>query len=291
MERWSDKLGGLALSLAVHFIAGAALFVGLAWTEVAKPVSVQGPVVEAVLVTAPLAAAPPRPRVATPKPQRPKPPLPEVEKPKPDVVRAPPPPAQDTREQERVAREGVLPPVDERREQEERRRRDQELLEQEQLTKMERERLTQLEDIRRLRQEAERKLRLEQERLAQLEDRAAEAREPAPRPEPQPVGQTLPGNEGTDNDLRARYALAIQTLVTQNWLRPDTAQPGLRCTVRIVQIPGGEVISANVIAPCNGDELTRRSLEAAVLRAQPLPYRGYEAVFTRSIDFNFRYDG
>jgi colicin import membrane protein len=56
-------------------------------------------------------------------------------------------------------------------------------------------------------------------------------------------------------------------------------------------VPGGEVVSAKVIPPCNGDDLTRRSLEAAVLRAQPLPYSGYEPVFERSIDFVFRYDG
>ena len=49
--------------------------------------------------------------------------------------------------------------------------------------------------------------------------------------------------------------------------------------------------SASVVAPCNGDELTKRSLEAAVLRAQPLPYRGFESVFQREISFNFRYDG
>ena len=51
------------------------------------------------------------------------------------------------------------------------------------------------------------------------------------------------------------------------------------------------MLSASVVAPCNGDELTKRSLEAAVLRAQPLPYRGFESVFQREISFNFRYDG
>jgi len=28
-------------------------------------------------------------------------------------------------------------------------------------------------------------------------------------------------------------------------------------------------------------------VEAAVLRAQPLPYRGFESVFQRAVDFNF----
>jgi colicin import membrane protein len=79
--------------------------------------------------------------------------------------------------------------------------------------------------------------------------------------------------------------------VTGNWNRPDSASSGLRCVLRIVQIPGGDVISAHVSAPCNADQATRNSIEQAVLKAAPLPYRGYEKVFQRDIDFNFRYDG
>jgi len=91
--------------------------------------------------------------------------------------------------------------------------------------------------------------------------------------------------------LAQQYALEIQAQVTNNWLRPPTARPGLRCKLRIVQIPGGEVISATIAGSCNGDEATRRSLVAAVERAGSLPYRGFEEVFQREIDFNFRYDG
>ena len=88
-----------------------------------------------------------------------------------------------------------------------------------------------------------------------------------------------------------QYRLAIAAQVTQNWLRPPTAQAGLKCTLRIVQIPGGEVISANIVGRCNGDEATRRSLLAAVERTGTLPYRGFEDVFEREIDFIFTYDG
>jgi colicin import membrane protein len=34
--------------------------------------------------------------------------------------------------------------------------------------------------------------------------------------------------------------------------------------------------------------MTRRSIEAAVLRAQPLPYTGFESVFEREVTFNFK---
>ena len=79
--------------------------------------------------------------------------------------------------------------------------------------------------------------------------------------------------------------------MTANWLRPPTARAGLRCRLRIVQIPGGEVISAAIAGACNGDKATRRSLVGAVERAGSLPYRGFEDVFEREIDFLFTYDG
>ena len=84
---------------------------------------------------------------------------------------------------------------------------------------------------------------------------------------------------------------AIAAVVTDNWLRPPTAQAGLRCTVRVVQIPGGEVISSSLVGRCNGDEATRRSILAAVDRTGVLPYRGFEDVFQREIEFIFTYSG
>jgi len=47
------------------------------------------------------------------------------------------------------------------------------------------------------------------------------------------------------------------------------------------------VNSAKVSPDCPFDEAGRRSIEAAVLNAQPLPYRGFETVFQRTINFNF----
>ncbi len=103
--------------------------------------------------------------------------------------------------------------------------------------------------------------------------------------------QAQSGAEGQYNDLTARYAAAIQSAVTKNWNRPESIPPGLRCTLSIAQIPGGDVISAKVTSPCNADPAARASIEQAVMRAAPLPYRGYEKVFTRHITFSFKYDG
>ena len=166
--------------------------------------------------------------------------------------------------------------------------------------KLEDERLKQqqeLEDIRKQREEADKQRKHEQERLNQIEarrqDEAAKQRrqlEAAERKK-QVDAEQREFRAGQIATLDQEYQLAIQSQVTQNWLRPPTAQPGLRCTLKIVQIPGGEVISAAIAGKCNGDQATRRSIVAAVERVGRLPYRGYEDVFKREIDFIFIYDG
>lgn len=154
-----------------------------------------------------------------------------------------------------------------------------------------------LENIRRQREEAERQTQLEAERLKQIEARKEQElleqqrqqREAAARRQADEEARAF--RAGQMATLSDNYQAAIQQFVTQNWLRPPTAQPGLRCTLKIVQIPGGEVISAAIAGRCNGDEATRRSILAAVERGGALPYRGFEDVFEREIDFIFIYDG
>jgi colicin import membrane protein len=57
--------------------------------------------------------------------------------------------------------------------------------------------------------------------------------------------------------------------------------------LHIRQVQGGSVIDVQVDASCPYDELGKRSVEAAVLKAQPLPYAGFEAVFSRNLNLNF----
>jgi len=154
-----------------------------------------------------------------------------------------------------------------------------------------------LEQVRQQREAAEQQRKLEAERLKQLEARKEQERQEQLRRQQEAEAQRKAeaearefkaGQAATKSD---NYQAAIQAFVTQNWLRPPTAQAGLRCTLRIVQIPGGEVISAAIRGSCNGDEATRRSILAAVERGGTLPYRGFEDVFEREIDFIFIYDG
>lgn len=80
------------------------------------------------------------------------------------------------------------------------------------------------------------------------------------------------------------YKTAVYRQIASNWLRPDTADAkALRCAVRIRQVPGGRVRSAEPTADCNADEATRTSILRAIERAQPLPYDGYEKAFREDL--------
>ena len=143
-----------------------------------------------------------------------------------------------------------------------------------------------LEEIRRQRAQAAREAQLAEQKLRQMADararQAASAAASSTAPAAGPVG-----NGGTDEDLRGRYAAAIQEAVLRQWTRPESIPVGTRCKVVIRQLPGGEVVSAEVQPGCAMDAAGQDSVERAVLKAQPLPYRGYESVFARTLTLNF----
>ena len=85
------------------------------------------------------------------------------------------------------------------------------------------------------------------------------------------------------------YILAIQRRIESNWTPPLSAKPGLECVVNVVQLPNGEVYDVRVdAAQCNGDEAVRRSIEAAVKKASPLPKPSSQAVFERNLVVTFK---
>ncbi len=86
---------------------------------------------------------------------------------------------------------------------------------------------------------------------------------------------------------RDKYIRAIQQKITRNWHKPATAVPGLDCTLRVNQIPGGEVVDVQVVA-CNGDAAVIRSIEAAVFGASPLPMPDDPSLFERNLVVEFR---
>jgi len=304
MESFGDKARAFAFAIGVHLACIFLMLIGLWWTVESRPVSVPGPVIEVDLIgptAAPKTVAVSSPKLTTPKPVLPKPEPPKPEPPKPEPPKPPqdavPPPTEvheDKVEQERITALAAEKAEEAKREQEEKHRREQALLEEQQ--RKDEERKKQLADIRKQREATEKALKLEKEKLAQLEDRQRADRAQAEKQRVQQMAeheaeQAQSGAGGQDDDLAARYAAAIQSAVTNNWNRPDSAAPGLRCTIVITQIPGGELMNVAVTNPCNADQVTRNSIESAVRKAAPLPYQGYEKVFQRSIRFNFRYDG
>ncbi len=296
MENYRDKARAYFLALLVHVGVAASLLVSLLWTQAARPISLPGPVIEAELVgisAAPKAHAVAKPKPAPPKPVEVPPAEPTPEPPKPAVKPDPPAPPQrdDQMERERVAEMATQKAAQAQRVEEERHRQQQVLLEQQQQREAA-ERQKQLEEIKRERAEAAKKTKLEKEKLAQLQDVQKNAK-PVPAPSaPVPEAEkAVTGSNGKDDSLQAQYFAAIQNAVTTNWLRPDNTQGGVRCMLRIVQIPGGDVIGVEIANPCNADPQTRNSIEQAVKRAAPLPFKGFEKEFQRQINFNFTYDG
>lgn len=79
----------------------------------------------------------------------------------------------------------------------------------------------------------------------------------------------------------------IRQQVQRNWIRPASARAGLECEVRVMQIPGGEVVDVRV-GQCNGDTAVVRSIENAVYKASPLPSPPNPSLFERNITLIFK---
>ncbi len=105
------------------------------------------------------------------------------------------------------------------------------------------------------------------------------------------VGEASEGNaeSATDAQLLQGYIREMQASIARNWMLPD-AQAGFRCVVEIEQAAGGELVSVAIADPCDATEPVRRSLLAAIRRAEPLPYAGFEPVFRRTIRLTFQRD-
>ncbi len=312
-ERPEDTGVALGLALGLHLAVLALMYFGWRFASPPEVLSVAGPPIEVELVQASPNRDRPRARPVSPPPTAPEPqpeaappPQPEPEPAPQDAMVEPQPAPQapeavpDVRDQDRVSRNAVTPKPPAPREQEERRRQEQiDLTERERQTEAEErqrrsvqqlERLKQLADLQRQRAEVGQQTRMDQQRLEQLRDRSQAAVTPEPPSAPNNTAQATPlsGNNGVDTSLAAAYVLAIQQAVERNWIRPETIPPGTPCRIRVIQIPGGDVISAEVESSCGFDPIGQRSLEAAVLRAQPLPFAGFESVFRRELIFTFR---
>ena len=313
-ETRTDTTLAILVALGLHALILAALLLGLQWSRPQADAAAGEPVTAELVDPNALSAATRR-ALANPRAAEPTPPPtePEAQAPPPQPLPSPVPedapvprqaapqaplPTPDTREQERVDRAALAAETAAREQEEkhrqqqvdltEQRRQQQEAEQKRRLAQQQEqaERDRQLAEIRKQREKAARDAQLAEQKLRQIAD--ARSRNPAEAAaQADAAASAPPGNRGVDEGLLARYRAALQAAIAQNWTRPDSVPLGQRCKIVIRQLPGGEVIDAKVDPSCPYDAAGQRSIEAAVLKAQPLPYAGFEPVFARTLIVNF----
>ena len=268
MVRDSQNLIPVSMALLLHVIIFGSMIVAF---DYARPTPFTPLAIKATLVEEMPEAPPPAP-VVEPEPE----PEPVIEEPEPE-----PDNSEELRrqaEEEKRRQDALLEQkrLEElkRKEEEERKRKEREEAERKKKEEEEKERQRQeaerkrQEDIERQRQENER-LRRELEAEQRQAEVEAEERRFAAR----------------NSAEMAAYQFAIAQKVRRSWAVPASAGPETRCTVRVTQLPGGEVVSVNIIS-CNGDAAVQRSVEAAIRRASPLPEPSNPDLFDRNLTLN-----
>jgi colicin import membrane protein len=257
-----------------------------------KPLELQGQIIEATLI-GPTGSPPPKavkvkpvPDSVPPPPATP-PPQPQEEAPK-EKTLPPPPEHPDVKDQEKVVDDAAQKAEDAKQLQEEKQRQRQSEMDA-QAAKQKEQKQKQLDQLFA-------KMDAASAQTKKLDSKAKQAKQQMEdlknatddgQPDLPNAAQRQTGNNSQNSNLSDEYAAAIQNAVTSNWLRP-TNMPTVPCKVHIVQLPGGDVMSAKADPSCPYDEAGRRSIENAVLRAQPLPYKGFESVFQRTLTFTFK---
>ena len=174
------------------------------------------------------------------------------------------------------------------------------LEEQKKQKQAEEKRLAETEAKRKLEAEAKRKAEAEAKAKAEEAKRKAEAeakrkaeeaaqRKAAEDALQQQLAAERAALEAARNaDIISRYVGIIGQQVERNWIRPPTSQSGLSCVVQVRLVPGGDVVSVQVVQG-SGDAAFDRSVEAAVYRAAPLPLPPDPGLFEsfRTLQFRF----
>ncbi len=319
-ESRSDNAVAIGLSILVHVLLFGLILLGALWNASSRPESAMGSPVSADLIDPnALSAADQRALANRPEPLPDPEPAPEpvpdpVPEPMPEPIEAPasaPPqplpeprpedaveqrqpqlqeivPEPDTVSQAAVRRDALAAEQREKEQEEKRRQAQIELAEQQKQQEAEEKRRLarqELEKLRAEREKTQREAQLSEQRLKQIAERnaqtASEQRAAASAASPPP------GRPDGDSGLAAKYAAALQEAIRRNWRRPDNVPLGQRCRLYITQLPGGEVLNVEFDASCPYDAQGRRSVEAAVRAAEPLPYEGFQSVFNRRLNLNF----
>ena len=84
-----------------------------------------------------------------------------------------------------------------------------------------------------------------------------------------------------ESDKVLAYIANIQDRIVRKWSRPPTARNGMRCVLRVVLLPTGEVLQASV-EESSGNEAFDNSAVRAVFRASNLPVPEDNFLFEKS---------
>jgi colicin import membrane protein len=274
-ERRSDRVVSIVLSILIHAAIVGVLVWG--WFQYRQP-TVTAPSLAIEATVEPNAPATPPP----PSPPANPPPQPET---------SPPPPGptpQEQAEQQARADASARQQAQEQEHAAQEKRAAVEKAEREAAEKAEAERAVaakaEAERAAAAKAEADRKAQqLAQQRKAEQEraQREADLRSQLASEEHVNAVQSSPA--------KAEYLSLITARINRAWIRPASARPGVRCSLHITQIPGGEITHV-VVAGCNGDEAVRQSVETAAYRASPLPAPSDPALFDPNIDVTFAPD-
>ena len=272
MTRDSKNIVPVSMALLLHVVIFSSMIVAF---DYARPTPFTPLAVQATLVPEmPEQESPPP--VVEPEPE----PEPVIEEPEPE-----PEPEPDNSEELRKQAE------------EEKRRQDA-FLEQQRLDELKKKEAA--DKKRKEREEAERKKREEEEKERQ--------RVAAERKRQEDIQRQREENERLRRELEAdqrqaeldaeerrfaarnsaemaAYQFAIAQKVRRNWAVPASAGPETKCSVRVTQLPGGEVVGVDIIS-CNGDAAVLRSVEAAIRRSSPLPKPVDPDLFDRNLTLN-----
>lgn len=86
-----------------------------------------------------------------------------------------------------------------------------------------------------------------------------------------------------------RFIARINSAINDRFVRPPGLPGGLKCTLSVRLIPGGEVIEARVVQS-SGNSVFDRQAENAVLKASPLPVPDEPRLFEQMREINFVFD-
>jgi colicin import membrane protein len=137
---------------------------------------------------------------------------------------------------------------------------------------------------------AEEKKRKEAEakKAAEEKRRAEEARRLADELAAEEAELAAAAQARADQSELARYTAAIMRQVSSNFVAPNISA-GLKCTLLVRMIPGGQVVDAKVVKS-SGNPTFDRQAELAVRKASPLPVPDEPRLFQQLKEIQFEFD-